>query len=248
MAAGSDSRPGVGRLRAHRARGGLGRGRHPHHGPAREWRVGDQRQQAIHHQLGHRDHLAGHRHRGHRKHRGWQEGDLKHHRAQRHTGIHRRTVLQQGRLERVGHSSAHLRRRPRPRGKSAGGPRHRLRELLVHLGRGPHRDRRAGHRSGAGLRRRERQVREGASGVRPADRLLPGDQLQDRADGGTRPRRAHGVLRCGGKDVGGKVIQEGGGDREDDRVGGGDGQRPRRHPDPWRIRLHERVSGGTPLP
>ena len=34
--------------------------------PARRRTLGHQRQQAIHHQLGHRHHQAGHRHRGHR--------------------------------------------------------------------------------------------------------------------------------------------------------------------------------------
>ena len=54
--------------------------------------------------------------------RGRQEGDLDDHRAQRHTGIHRRAGLQQGRLERVGHPPADLRRRPRARRRTCWAP------------------------------------------------------------------------------------------------------------------------------
>ena len=53
-----------------------------------------------------------------------------------------------------------------PAGEPAGRARPRLRELPAHPRRGPHRDRRAVRRRGAGLRRRVRQVRQGTRGVR----------------------------------------------------------------------------------
>ena len=52
-------------------------------------------------------------------------------------------------------------------GEPARRARARLRQLPVHPRRGPHRDRRARHRAGPGVRRRVRPVRQGAGGVRP---------------------------------------------------------------------------------
>ena len=49
------ARRAAGRVRAHRARGGLRRGRDPDAGAARRRRVGDRRREAVHHQLGHGD-------------------------------------------------------------------------------------------------------------------------------------------------------------------------------------------------
>ena len=85
-------------------------------------------------------------------------------------GLHRRTRLRQGRLERLGHPPAELRRRAGARGEPARRARPRLRQLPAHPRRGPHRDRRAVGRRRAGLRRRVREVRQGARGVRRGDR------------------------------------------------------------------------------
>ena len=57
-------------------------------------------------------------------------------------GLHRRTRLRQGRLERLGHPSVELRRRARTAGEPARRAGPRLRELPAHPRRGPHRDRR----------------------------------------------------------------------------------------------------------
>ena len=73
-----------------------------------------------------------------------------------HRGIHRRTRLRQGRLERVGHPSAELRRRAGARGEPARRAWPRVRELPAHPRRGPHRHRGAVGRRRARLRRRER--------------------------------------------------------------------------------------------
>ena len=122
--------------------------------------LGHQRQQAVHHQLGHRHHQAGDGHRGHRRSRR-PEGDLVDPGAGAHRGLHRRARLQQGRLERLGHPSAELRRRAGARREPARRARPRLRQLPAHPRRGPHRDRRAVGRRRAGLRRRVREVRQG---------------------------------------------------------------------------------------
>ena len=100
----------------------------------------------------------------------WQEGDLRDPGARADTGLHRRTGLQQGGLERIGHPSAELRRRSGAAGQPARRARPRLRQLPADPRRGPDRDRRAVRRRGAGLRRREREVREGAGRVRPGHR------------------------------------------------------------------------------
>ena len=101
---------GAGRVRADRARRRLGRRRHPDHRPARGRRVGDQRLQGVHHQLGHRHHRPGHGHRGHRHAGRRRQGDLRDHRAGGHPRLHRRPAVLEGRLERLGHPRAVLRR------------------------------------------------------------------------------------------------------------------------------------------
>ena len=78
------------------------------------------------------------------------------------SSVRRGSFAPAGGLECVGHPSAELRRRAGARGEPARRAWPRLRELPAHPRRGPHRDRRAVDRRGAGMRRRERQVRQGA--------------------------------------------------------------------------------------
>ena len=68
--------------------------------------------------------------------------------------VHRRTRLRQGRLERLGHPPADVRRRPRARGEPARRARSWLRQLPADPRRGTDRDRGAVHGGGSGLRRR----------------------------------------------------------------------------------------------
>ena len=68
-------------------------------------------------------------------------------------------------------------------------------QFLPHPRRGPDRDRRAGHRPRAGLRRRVGALRQGAARVRPADRRLPGHPVHDRRHGDARPPRPPGLPR-----------------------------------------------------
>ena len=157
-------------------------------------------------------------------------------------GLHRRAGLRQGRLERVGHPSAELRRRARAAGEPTRRAGSGLRQLPADPRRGAHRDRGALGGRRAGVCRRVRQVRQGTGGVRRRHRDVSGHRVQDRADGGPRARRPHRLLRRRGTHVGGQALQEGGRDREAGRQRGGDGQRPRRHPGLRRLRLHERVS------
>ena len=97
-----------------------------------------------------------------------------------------RARVQQGRLECVRHPPAELRRRAGAAGEPARRTRPRLRQLPAHPRRGTHRHRRAVCRRRAGLRRRMCEVRQGAGGVRPENRCLPGDRVQDRTHGGAR--------------------------------------------------------------
>ena len=57
---------------------------------ARRRGVGDQRLEAVHHQLGHRHHAVRHGDGGHGG-AGRPQGDLDDHRAVRHAGVHRRS-------------------------------------------------------------------------------------------------------------------------------------------------------------
>ena len=157
VAAAAGQRQGARRVRPHRGGRRHRRGRHQDHRQAGRRALDHQRHQAVHHQLRHRHHQAGHGHRGHRRRRRTgQEGDLVDPGARAHRGLHRRTGLQQGRLERLGHPPAELRRRAGARRRTCSGERGRgLRELPAHPRRGPHRDRRAVGRRRAGLRRRD---------------------------------------------------------------------------------------------
>ena len=84
LAAPARHRRGAGRVRPDRAGLRLGRRRRADPGGARRRRVGHQRQQGVHHQLGHRHH-GGHRgRRGHRRAPDGAQGDLHDPRAVRH--------------------------------------------------------------------------------------------------------------------------------------------------------------------
>ena len=107
------------RLRADRARGGLGRRQHEDDRQARRRRVGDQRRQAVHHQRRHRHLRLRHDHRGHRRAATATQGDLQHHRPQRHPRLRGRRAVPEDGLERLGHPPAHLHRLPRARGQPA---------------------------------------------------------------------------------------------------------------------------------
>ena len=73
-------------------------------------RVGDQRHEVLHHQLRHGHHRPGHRHRRHRHQGRRRQGDLSDHRPVRHARLHRRAGVLQGRLVRLGHPRAVVRR------------------------------------------------------------------------------------------------------------------------------------------
>ncbi len=78
LAARPAGRARAGRVRADRGGVRLRRGRHPDPGGAAGRPVGDQRQQAVHHQLRHRHHLAVHGDRADRHPGQRQAGDLHH--------------------------------------------------------------------------------------------------------------------------------------------------------------------------
>lgn len=100
--------------------GGSDSRRHPDDGRARRGRVGDQRLQVLHHQLRDGHHRAGHGHGGDRPQGQRRPAHLVDHRAVRHPRLHGRRPVLQGRLERLGHARAVLRRRPGPGGEPAG--------------------------------------------------------------------------------------------------------------------------------
>src|SRR6266545_4495654 len=91
----------------------------PDGGPPRprDKRVGDQRHEVLHHQLGDRHHGVGDGHGGDGPQGGRPPGDLLDHRAVRDTRFHGRRSVLEGRLERLGHPGAVLRGRPRTGGE-----------------------------------------------------------------------------------------------------------------------------------
>ena len=113
-------RQGARRVRAHRAGGRVGRRCHEDHRRARGRRVGHQRHEAIHHQLGHGHHQARDDHRRDRAAMPTaQDRAQRHPAAERHAGLRGRARVRQGRLERLRHASAVLLRRARARGQPA---------------------------------------------------------------------------------------------------------------------------------
>ena len=114
--------------------------------------------------------------------------------------------------------------------------------LLGHPGGGPDRRGRPGHRPPPGLRRRVRQVRPRAPGLRPADRRLPGDRLQDRRHGGPGPTARLAWQRAAAKLDAGQPFKPRGRHRQAVCLRGRRHLRPRRRPGPRRLRLH----GGVP--
>ena len=171
------------------------------------------------------------------------QGDLGDHRAVRHAGLHGVAEVLEGRLElppTPASCPSTTVRVPEENLLGRAGP--RLRAVPLDPRRGPHRDRGAVGRARAGLRRRVVRYARERRGVRPPDRQLPGDPVQDRRHGGAGAHRAAGLLPRGGEDAARRAVQEGGGDRQAGRLERGDGQRPRRHPGLRRLRVHERVS------
>ena len=81
-------------------------------------RVGRERRQAVHHQLGDRHLGLRDDHGGHRPGER-QQGDLQHHRPERDPGLRGRRAVPEDGLERLGHPPALLRRLPRPGGQPA---------------------------------------------------------------------------------------------------------------------------------
>ena len=145
---------------------------------ARGRRVGDQRREAVHHQLRHRHHRLRDDHRGHRL-RERQQGDLEHHRPERHARLRDRRAVPQDGLERLGHAAADLRGLPRAGGEPARPARRRLQAVPAHPRRRPHRRRRDGRRHGAGRARR---------GARPTRRSARRSASRSRSSRRSRPR------------------------------------------------------------
>ena len=163
----------AGRVRPHRARRRLRRGRHPHHRQARRRRVGDQRLEGVHHQLRHRHHRRSSRSPRSpataaptatgRSPRSWcpraRPGftvSQKYSKVGWNASDTRELFFDDVRVP-----AANLRRRARPR----------LRPVPLDPRRGPGRDRGAGRRARAGLRRRVGALRPRPAGVRPLHRL-----------------------------------------------------------------------------
>ena len=224
--------------RHHRARRGLRRRRHQDARRARRRRVRHQRLEDLHHQRPpRRRDRARHEDRSGRRLRRL-------HALPRADGLprrHPREEAREARHARVRHRAARLPGRPRPGDRAArpGGQ-----GLLPHHVGAPGRaaDRRGGLRRGRpALLRPDAAVREGAQGVRPPDRQVPGHPPQVRRDGdedrdgapdGLHDRVALQQRRVPrARDLDGEAL------RLADRGRG----RRRVHPDPRRRRLHEGV-------
>ena len=152
----------LGRVRADRAGGGLGRWQHAHARAPGGRRMGDRRRQAVHHQRRHghlRDgvHHGRHRRDGRRGHRRRREqGDLEHHRRQRHRRLRAGRAVPQDGLERVRHAAADVQRLPRARGEPAGSARRGLQAVPAHPRHRPHRRGGDGRGARPGRARRRR--------------------------------------------------------------------------------------------
>ena len=183
--------------------GGSDAGRHPHHRAARRRRVGDQRHQGVHHQLRHRHHRAGHGHRGHRR-RG-ADGRKEISAIIVPAGTPGFTVVAevlQGRLERLRHPRAVLRRRaacPPPTCSASAAAATRSSCSILDEGRIAIAALAVGLAQGC-VDESVRYAHERA-GVRPADRRLPGHPVQDRRHGGAGAHRPAGLLRRGRADA-----------------------------------------------
>ena len=147
---------------------------------ARGRRVGDRRRQAVHHQLRDRDLRLRIDHRGDRRAGRRPQGDLEPDRADRDPGLRGRRAVPQDGLERLRHAAALIRRLPGSRVEPARAPRRRLQELPPHPRRRPNRSRGDGGRPGPGGPRRGDLLRQGATGIRPADLEIPVDPGEDR--------------------------------------------------------------------
>ena len=180
--------------RDHRARRRLGRRRHQDARGARRRRVRDQRVQDLHHERPPgRLHRARHEDRPRR-------GLRRLHALPRGHGLARRDPREEAREAR----HARLRHRAaRLPGRAGAGGQHARRGgqgLLPHHVGAPGRaaDRRRGLRGGRpALLRPHDAVRQGARGVRPLDRPLPGDPPQVRRDGHEDRGRAAAHLHDG---------------------------------------------------
>ena len=153
---------GARRVRADRARRRLGRRRDPHHRPARRRRVGDQRRQGFITNSGTDPHRARHRDRGDRRAR---TAARRSRRSSSRPGrpVSRSSGVLQGRLggaRTPASCPSTTCRVPAENLLGERGP--RLRAVPADPGRGPHRDRGAGGRARAGLRRRVGALRPGA--------------------------------------------------------------------------------------
>ncbi len=101
--------------------------------------------------------------------------------------------------------------------------------------------------SGAGLRRRVAEVRQGAARVRRADRAYQAIQFKI-ADMEMRTHTARlAYYDAAARMLRRRAVQEAGGHRQAVRVGDRGDQRPRGDADPRRLRVHERVPGGPVL-
>ena len=109
--------------------------------------------------------------------------DLQPHRRERHPGLRAGRAVPQDGVERVRHAAAELRRLPRARGEPARPARRGLQAVPAHPRHRPHRRRRDGRRPRPGRAGRGAEVRQGAQGVRQADREVPDDPGQARRHG-----------------------------------------------------------------
>ena len=149
-------------------------------GASRRRRVGAQRQQALHHQRRRGGDL--HRHRRHGPKRGLGQDQRLHRRGGDAGLLHRPDGGEDG-APRQQHRRAPLRGLPHPGREPARRGGRRGSALPEDPRRRPDRDRRHGARPGPGRVRGGIGLCQGARAVRAADRLVPGDRLQDRRHG-----------------------------------------------------------------
>ena len=193
----------AGRVRPHRARRRLRRGRHPHHRPPRRRRVGDQRFEGVHHELRHRHHRRSSRSPRSpataaptataRSPRSWCP------RARRASGCRRSTPRSAGTPRTPASCSSTTCRVPAANLVGERGRGYAQFLSILDEGRVAIAALSTGLAQGC-VDESVRYAHDRQAFGRP-DRLLPGHPVHDRRHGGPRAHRAAGLLRGGGEDA-----------------------------------------------
>src|SRR5437868_7133422 len=233
-------RRGARRLRAHRAASRLRcrRHRHARRAPRRALRA--ERRQAVHHlrqergcRRGLRRHRQGREQERHQRLPGADEG----------TGVRGGAHRGQARPARLRHGANRARELPSARRSSARTGRRRLPHRARQSGIRPHQRRGASNRRRTDRARSRARLCEGKEKHGQGADRAPGDQLPPRRHGDADRGGAPALPPCRAPARCRAAVHSRSIDGQALRVGNGRAGLLGRHPDPWRLRLRQRLSG-----